>query len=80
MNQSEQDGSTVQEPFSSTVDQYGGLWLHAQLEGQQVAIDLADKNRAFQIIAATMADHRYEYSPAKPRHDGQADNDDELRR
>jgi len=45
-----------------------------------VAIDLAEKEEAFQIMAAAMEEQEFDYRPAEPDHDGQADNDDELRR
>lgn len=80
MDRSERSKNTVRAPFSLTVDRYGRVWLHAHLEGQQITIDLADKNEAFQIMAATMADHGYEYRPSKAEHDGAADNDDEIGR
>ena len=55
-------------------------WLHSKLEGIEVAIDLAEKEEAFQIMAAAMEEQKFDYRPAEPEHDGQADNDDELRR
>jgi len=69
------DGAGQEEPFSLTVDQYGRLWLHTKLEGIEVAIDLAPTNEAFAIMAATMAENGFEYSPAHGHDD--ADNDDE---
>lgn len=80
MGQSERNQNIRGERFSLTVDQYGHLWLHAKLEGLDVAIDLAEKEQAFQIMAATMAEQSFDYRPAAADHDGQADNDDELRR
>ena len=56
MSQSERNQDTVKGPFSLTVDQYGRLWLHAKLQGHQVSIYLAEKERAFQIIATTMTE------------------------
>lgn len=80
MSQSERNQSTRDEPFSLTVDQYGRVWLHAKLNGLEVAIDLAEKERAFQIMAALLAEQKFEYNPRETEHDGQADNDDELHR
>ena len=80
MGQSERNQNTRNDRFSLTVDQYGHLWLHAKLEGIDVAIDLAEKEQAFQIMAATMAEQKFDYRPAGADHDGRADNDDELRR
>jgi hypothetical protein len=62
------------------VDQYGRLWLHAKLEGVEVAIDLAEKEQAFQIMAAMMAEQKFDPRSPGAGHDGHADNDDELRR
>ncbi len=78
MGQSERSQNRLEDPFTLTVDQYGRLWLHAKLDGQQVTIDLGEKNRAFQIMAATMADQQFNYHPFKSEHDGQADNDDHI--
>jgi hypothetical protein len=80
VGQSERNQNTVFETFSLTVDQYGHLWLHAKLEGVEIALDLAEKEQAFQIMAATMTDQKFEYRPAQAEHDGWADNDDEQRR
>jgi hypothetical protein len=80
MGKSERDENILQDPFYLTVDQYGRLWLHTKLEGQEMAIDLAEKNRAFQIMAATLAEHQFKYEPGEPEHDGHADNDDDLGR
>ena len=80
MTQSERNQNTRTEPFSLTVDQYGRLWLHSKLEGIEVAIDLAEKEQAFQIMAAVMDEQDFDYRPARAEHDGQADNDDELLR
>jgi hypothetical protein len=79
MGQSERDQNTRDEPFSLTVDQYGRLWLHAKLAGVDVAIDLADKEQAFQIMAAVMLEHRFEYN-SRALEPAQADNDDEQHR
>jgi hypothetical protein len=78
MSQSERNQNTRNERFSLTVDQYGHLWLHAKLEGLEVAIDLAEKEQAFQIMAAMMAEQKFDYRPTGVDHDGRADNDDEL--
>jgi hypothetical protein len=80
VSQSERNQNTRTEPFSLTVDQYGRLWLHAKLEGLEVAIDLAEKDDAFHIMAAVMAEQKFDHRPIAPEHDGLADNDDELRR
>ncbi|HZW46355.1 MAG TPA: hypothetical protein VFF61_02420 [Microvirga sp.] len=80
MGQSERSQNTLTEPFSLTVDQYGRLWLHAKLEGLEVSIDLAEKEQAFQIMAAVMDEQKFDFRPRAAEHDGQADNDDELRR
>jgi hypothetical protein len=80
MVQSERDQNTRVEPFSLTIDQYGRLWLHAKLAGVEVAIDLAEKEQAFQIMAAVMAEQGFAYRAAGAEHDGQADNDDEQGR
>lgn len=79
MGQTERDQNTRTEAFSLTVDQYGRLWLHSKLEGIDVAIDLADKEEAFQIMAAAMDEQQFDYRPSEPEHDGQADNDDVSR-
>jgi hypothetical protein len=80
VGQSERDHNSRTEPFSLTVDQYGRLWLHSKLEGIEVAVDLGEKDEAFQIMAAAMDEQKFDYRPAQPEHDGQADNDDELSR
>jgi hypothetical protein len=72
----EQSDGTREEPFSLTVDRYGRLWLHAKLDGLQVAFDLAQKDAAFEIMSTTMIENGFEFSPA-PGHDP-ADNDDEV--
>jgi hypothetical protein len=80
VSQSERNQNPRTEPFSLTVDQYGRLWLHAKLDGVEVAIDLAEKEQAFQIMAAVMSEQKFDYRPIGAEHTGQADNDDELRR
>jgi hypothetical protein len=80
VGQSERNQNSVVEPFSLTVDQYGHLWLHAKLQGVEIALDLAEKEQAFQIMAAIMTEQKFEYLPAKAEHDGAADNDDEQGR
>lgn len=77
MSAAEHDVTAAEDPFSLTLDQYNRLWLHTKLEGFPVAIDLADKEAAFAIMAAKMTECGFEYSPA-PRHEP-ADNDDERR-
>ena len=79
MGKSERSRNTRTEAFSLTVDQYGRLWLHSKLAGIEVAIDLAEKEEAFQIMAAVMIEQGFDYGQIGPEHDGQADNDDELR-
>ena len=67
--------SVAEDPFTLTLDQYGRLWLHTKLEGIEVAIDLADKDQAFNIMAEKMAECGFEYRPS--REHGEADNDDQ---
>jgi hypothetical protein len=78
MSQTERDQSTVEEPFSLTLDQYGRVWLHTKLAGVEVAIDLADKDVAFNIMAEKMAECGFEHRHFQ--HHGEADNDDQLHR
>ena len=77
MSQTEADQTVVDDPFSLTLDQYGRLWLHTKLEGIEVAIDLADKDDAFDIMAEKMAECDFEYRPFQEHEE--ADNDDQLR-
>lgn len=77
MNHTEADQTVFEKPFSVTLDQYGRLWLHTKLEGIEVAIDLADKDEAFNIMADKMAECGFEYRPF--REHGDADNDDQPR-
>lgn len=79
MARSEQSMNAREEPFSLTVDQYGRLWLHTKQDGIQVAIDLAEKNVAFEIMAAAMVDAGIDHQATQP-HDGEADNDDQVSR
>lgn len=79
MSQSERNENTRDEPFRLTVDRYGHLWLHTKMNGLEVAIDLLEKEEAFQIMAEVMAEEKFDYRPRGVDHDGQADNDDELR-
>ena len=74
MSRTERSHNAMEEPFSLTVDQYGRLWLHAKLEGLPVMIDLAEKNLAFEIMAATMADNGFEYLPTQAHEE--PDNDE----
>lgn len=76
MSQTEADQTAVEDPFCLTLDQYGRLWLHAKLNGIEVAIDLADKDEAFGIMAEKMADCGFE--PRFSRVHDEADNDDQL--
>lgn len=75
MSQAEHDPTAIEEPFSLTVDQYGRLWLHAKIGGIEAAIDLAEKEMAFEIMAEKMAECAFEYRP-RPEHQ-QPDNDDQ---
>lgn len=75
MSAAERDVTATEEPFSLTVDQYDRLWLHAKLEGFPVAIDLAGKNAAFDIMSAKMAECEFEYLPVQEHEP--ADNDDD---
>jgi hypothetical protein len=79
VSRAERNQNSRTEPFSLTVDQYGRVWLHAKLEGLEVAIDLAAKEQAFQIMAAVMAEQKFDYRPTGAEHNGQADNDDGRR-
>lgn len=78
MGESERNHNARTESFSLTVDQYGRLWLHSKMDGIEVAIDLAQKEEAFQIMAAVMIEQNFDYRHTEPEHDGQADNDDHL--
>ena len=75
MSLTERDQNALEDPFSLTVDQYGRLWLHAKADGIPVMLDLAEKDVAFQIMAATMAENDFEYRPIPDHED--ADNDDQ---
>lgn len=76
MSQTDRDQTLVEEPFSLTLDQYGCIWLHAKLEGIEVAIDLADKDDAFNIMAEKMVECDFDYRPWREHE--QADNDDQF--
>jgi len=78
MSQTDRDQSIVEEPFSLTLDQYGRIWLHTKLTGVEVAIDLADKDVAFNIMAEKMAECGFEHRAFQDHE--QADNDDQLHR
>lgn len=73
----EQSMNAREEPFTLTVDQYGRLWLHTKQEGIDLAIDLAEKNLAFEIMSAAMLEEGFEHRPAHAPHD-EADNDDQT--
>lgn len=73
MPQSDRDNSRVDEDFSLTLDDYGRLWLHTKLQGVEVAIDLADKEHAFRIMAEKMTACGFEYRPVPAKQS--ADND-----
>ena len=77
MARSEQNMNAREDPFSLTVDQYDRLWLHTKQDGIEIAIDLAEKILAFEIMAAAMAEAGFELSP-RVAHDGEADNDDQM--
>ena len=77
MGQTDRDTTAVHEPFSLTLDHYGRLWLHAKLQGIEVAIDLADKDIAFEIMAAKMAELGFDFRRVREHH--RADNDDQQR-
>ena len=79
MARSEQSMNAREDPFSLTVDQYGRLWLHTKQDGIEFAIDLAEKDLAFDIMAAAMRDADLE-NKAPLDHDGEADNDDQESR
>ena len=74
----EHEPTAIEEPFALTLDQYGRLWLHAKIGGIEAAIDLADSDSAFVIMAEKMAECGFEYRPAQEHH--VADNDDQLHR
>lgn len=74
MSQTDRDQTLVEQPFALTLDQYGRIWLHAKLDGIEVAIDLADRDIAFNIMAEKMIECGFEQL-AVQRH-GRADNDD----
>jgi hypothetical protein len=77
MPKTERDQTVVEEPFSLTVDQYGRLWLHTKLSGVEVALDLAAKEDAFDIMAQKMAEYGFEHRAIVVHQD--ADNDDQRR-
>lgn len=74
MTLTERNQNAEEDVFTLTFDQYGRLWLHTKLESVAVSIDLAEKDTAFEIMAAARAEDGFEYRPAQA-HDG-ADNDD----
>ena len=74
MTSTEQSHNTLKDPFSLTVDHYGHLWLKAKIEGVPIAIDLAEKNIAFEIMAATMLENEFDYRPVQEHEE--ADNDE----
>jgi hypothetical protein len=75
MSRSERSFSAREDLFSLSVDQYGRLWLHTKMDGVDVAIDLAPKNVAFEIMAETMLQNGFDFSSAHGHQN--ADNDDE---
>ena len=78
MSQTDRDQTLVEEPFSLTLDQYGRVWLHAKLNGIEVAIDLADRDVAFTIMAEKMAECGFEHRVAQEHEP--AVNDDQVQR
>ena len=78
MSQTDRDQTLVEEPFSLTLDQYGRIWLHAKLDGIEVAIDLADKDEAFTIMAEKMAECGFDQRAVREHR--APDNDDQARR
>lgn len=78
MSLTNQNENTREDVFRLAVDQYGRLWLHTKLEGVAVDIDLAEKNLAFEIMAAAMAEDGFEHRSVQA-HDP-ADNDDQPNR
>ena len=78
MPQTDRDTTAVDEPFSLTLDDFGRLWLHAKLQGVEVAIDLADMDDAFRIMAEKMTACGFEYRHVQAHQT--ADNDDQRRR
>jgi len=75
MSLTERNENSLEESFSLTVDRYGRLWLNAKLEGLPVTIDLAEKDTAFAIMAATMSENDFDYRPVQEHEE--ADNDDQ---
>lgn len=75
MIKTDRDQTLVEEPFALTLDRFGRIWLHAKLNGIEVAIDLAGKDVAFNIMAAKIAECGFEYRSMQDH--GQADNDDQ---
>ena len=75
MVSTERNMNELEELFTLAVDEYGRLWLHTKVEGIPVAIDLAEKNIAFEIMAAKMAEHAFDYRPVQSHK--ACDNDDE---
>jgi hypothetical protein len=75
MSQTDRDQTLVEQPFALSLDQYGRIWLHAKLEGTEVAIDLADRDLAFNIMAEKMAECGFEYRAVQEH--GRAENDDQ---
>ena len=79
MSLSERNQNTRSDAFFLTIDRYKQLWLHTKLEGVEVSLELGEKDIAFQIMAAAMNEHDFDFEPAREEHDGQADNDDQKR-
>lgn len=73
MSTTETSPDSVEETFFLTVDQYGRLWLNAKLDSLPVMIDLGEKGVAFEIMAETMSNNDFAYSPTH-NHEA-ADND-----
>lgn len=75
MSQTDRDQTLVEQPFALTLDHYGRIWLHAKLDGIEVAIDLADRDVAFNIMAEKMVECGFEHRAVQEH--GRADNDDQ---
>jgi hypothetical protein len=78
MINAERDPTSSEEPFSLTLDQYGRLWLHAKIGGVEAAIDLADSDTAFEIMADKMVECGFDFRRAQEHQP--ADNDDQRQR
>ena len=75
MCKNERDVSLADIPFALTLDAFGRIWLHAKMNGIEVAIDLADKDIALAIMAEKMSECGFD--PRAVPVLGQGDNDDQ---